>query len=29
MPNGLYFAAGPEEETHGMFGVITPATTGM
>jgi uncharacterized protein (TIGR03118 family) len=30
-PNGLYFAAGPEEETHGMFGVITPApsTTGM
>jgi uncharacterized protein (TIGR03118 family) len=24
-PNGLYFAAGPEDETHGMFGVITPA----
>lgn len=30
-PNGLYFTAGPEEEMHGMFGVITPApsTTGM
>jgi uncharacterized protein (TIGR03118 family) len=27
-PNGLYFAAGPEEEMHGMFGVITPAPTG-
>jgi uncharacterized protein (TIGR03118 family) len=28
-PNALYFAAGPEDETHGMFGVITPAPTGM
>ena len=28
-PNALYFASGPEEETHGMFGVITPAPTGM
>ena len=27
--NALYFAAGPEDETHGMFGVITPAPTGM
>jgi uncharacterized protein (TIGR03118 family) len=27
--NALYFAAGPQDETHGMFGVITPAPTGM
>ncbi|HMG23498.1 MAG TPA: TIGR03118 family protein, partial [Kofleriaceae bacterium] len=23
MPGGLYFAAGPDDEMHGMFGVIT------
>lgn len=25
MANGVYFAAGPADETHGMFGVIAPA----
>jgi uncharacterized protein (TIGR03118 family) len=24
-PDGLYFAAGPDDEMHGMFGVIAPA----
>lgn len=24
-PGGLYFAAGPDDEMHGMFGVIAPA----
>lgn len=24
-PDGVYFAAGPQEEAHGLFGVITPA----
>ena len=27
MPNGVYFAAGPAAELHGMFGVIAPAPT--
>jgi uncharacterized protein (TIGR03118 family) len=27
MANGVYFAAGPADESHGMFGVIAPATT--
>ena len=26
---GLYFAAGPDDEMHGMFGVITAPATGM
>jgi uncharacterized protein (TIGR03118 family) len=26
-PGGLYFAAGPGDEMHGMFGVITPSAT--
>lgn len=26
-PGGLYFAAGPQDETHGLFGVIMPAAT--
>jgi len=25
--DGVYFAAGPEDETHGLFGVIAPAPT--
>jgi uncharacterized protein (TIGR03118 family) len=25
-PNALYFAAGPDDEMHGMFGVVTPTT---
>ena len=24
-PDGLYFAAGPDDEAHGLFGVMTPA----
>lgn len=26
-PDGLYFAAGPDDETHGLFGVIRPRST--
>jgi uncharacterized protein (TIGR03118 family) len=26
-PDGLYFASGPEDETHGTFGVIAPMAT--
>jgi hypothetical protein len=26
-PGGVYFASGPQDEVHGVFGVITPAAT--
>jgi hypothetical protein len=26
-PGGVYFASGPQDEAHGMFGVIAPAAT--
>jgi len=27
LPDGLYFAAGPQDETHGLFGVITSVSS--
>lgn len=26
-PDGLYFAAGPDDETHGLFGVVAPVSS--